>query len=78
MFLDLAAAAGGDGNGPYRPESYDAAALIALAMQAAGSADRAALQGKLMEVANAKTTCGKRSPSPSKAASPSTRSTARR
>ena len=39
--------------GPYRGESYDAGALIALAMQAAGSADRAAMQAKVMEVANA-------------------------
>lgn len=35
------------------PESYDAAALIVLAMQAAGSTDRAALQSKMMMVANA-------------------------
>ncbi|PID50394.1 MAG: branched-chain amino acid ABC transporter substrate-binding protein [Proteobacteria bacterium] len=39
--------------GPYRGESYDAVALIALAIQAAGSADRAAIQSKIMEVANA-------------------------
>lgn len=42
-----------DGDGPYRGESYDAGALIALAMQAAGSADRAKIQEKMMEVANA-------------------------
>lgn len=42
----------GDGTGPYASNSYDAAALIALAMQAAGSADRAAIQAKIMEVAN--------------------------
>jgi branched-chain amino acid transport system substrate-binding protein len=53
MFLDLAKANGVDGNGPFRPESYDAAALLALAMQAAGSTDRAAIQSKLMMVANA-------------------------
>ncbi len=52
-FLELAKAAGFDGDGPFRPESYDAAALIALAMQAAGSSDRAAIQAKMMEVANA-------------------------
>ena len=41
------------GNAPFVAESYDAAALIVLAMQAAGSADRAALQSKMMLVANA-------------------------
>ena len=40
-------------DGPFVPESYDAGALIVLAMQAAGSADRAALQSKMMMVANA-------------------------
>ena len=53
MFLDLAAANGLDGGGPFRPESYDAAALIALAMQAAGTADRGAIQQHIMAVANA-------------------------
>jgi branched-chain amino acid transport system substrate-binding protein len=52
-FLELAAANGVDGDGPFRGESYDAAALIALAMQAAGSADRGAFASKVMEVANA-------------------------
>lgn len=42
-----------DGKGPFDGNSYDAAALIALAMQAAGSADRAGIQSKVMEVANA-------------------------
>ena len=41
------------GDGPFVPESYDAGALIVLAMQAAGSADRTALQSKMMMVANA-------------------------
>ncbi|MCP4471098.1 MAG: ABC transporter substrate-binding protein [Gammaproteobacteria bacterium] len=40
-------------DGPFVPESYDAAALIVLAIQAAGSADRAAIQSKMMMVANA-------------------------
>jgi len=40
-------------DGPFVPESYDAAALLVLAMQAAGSADRAAIQSKMMMVANA-------------------------
>ncbi len=38
---------------PFAPESYDAAALIMLAMQAAGSTDPAAYKEKIMEVANA-------------------------
>ena len=53
MFLDHAAANGVDGDGPFRGESYDAAALIALSMQAAGSADRGAAAAKVLEVANA-------------------------
>ncbi len=53
MFLDHAAANGVDGDGPFRGESYDAAALIALSMQAAGTADRGAAAGKVLEVANA-------------------------
>ncbi len=39
--------------GPYTSESYDAAALIMLAMQAAGSSDSAKLKDKIMTVANA-------------------------
>ncbi len=52
-FMTYAKANGVTGDGPFVPESYDAAALIVLAMQAAGSADRAALQSKMMMVANA-------------------------
>ena len=52
-FLDHAKANGVDGDGPFRGSSYDAAALLVLAMQAAGSAERAAIQSKMMEVANA-------------------------
>ena len=37
---------------PFAPESYDAAALIMLAMQAAGSSDPAAYKEKIMDVAN--------------------------
>ncbi len=51
-FSTLATAAGIDVSGPYRGESYDAAALIMLAMQAAKSTDRAAIKGKIMAVAN--------------------------
>lgn len=42
----------GGGTGPFDANSYDAAAVIALAIQAAGSADRAAIQEKILEVAN--------------------------
>ena len=52
MFIDLAAANGVDGDGPFRGESYDAAALIVLAMQAAGSADRGGIAAHVMAVAN--------------------------
>ncbi|MEO0692409.1 MAG: ABC transporter substrate-binding protein, partial [Pseudomonadota bacterium] len=38
---------------PFAPESYDAAALILLAMQAAGSSDPAEYAGKVFDVANA-------------------------
>jgi branched-chain amino acid transport system substrate-binding protein len=52
QFGKLAKAAGIDPSGPYRSESYDAAALIVLAMQAAKSTDRAAIQKAMMDVAN--------------------------
>ncbi|MCV6584119.1 MAG: ABC transporter substrate-binding protein [Marinibacterium sp.] len=38
---------------PFTPESYDAAALIMLAMQAAGSAEPGDYKAKIMDVANA-------------------------
>ena len=53
MFVELAAAAGFDGTGAFSPESYDAAALIMLAMQAAGSSASADFKDKVMDVANA-------------------------
>uniref|UniRef100_UPI004048CC82 ABC transporter substrate-binding protein n=1 Tax=Yoonia sp. TaxID=2212373 RepID=UPI004048CC82 len=53
MFVDLAAAAGFDGTGAFSPESYDAAALIMLAMQAAGSSASADFKDQVMNVANA-------------------------
>ena len=52
-YADMAEAAGIKKDGPYVGESYDAGALILLAMQAAGSADRAGVQAKMMMVANA-------------------------
>ena len=52
-FLKMAKANKIGGEGPYDGSSYDAGALIALAMQAAGSTKRAAIKSKLMMVANA-------------------------
>jgi branched-chain amino acid transport system substrate-binding protein len=51
-FTSVAKAAGIDSSGPYTGESYDAAALIVLAMQAGGSADRASIAKNVMGVAN--------------------------
>ena len=51
--MELAKAAGFDGTGAFAPESYDAAALIMLAMQAADSMDSADYKDKVMDVANA-------------------------
>ncbi len=51
-FLELAKAAGGDGDGAYRAESYDAAALISLAIQAGGAADSKSIAQNIMSVAN--------------------------
>ncbi|MEP1964105.1 ABC transporter substrate-binding protein [Tateyamaria sp.] len=42
-----------DATSPFTPESYDAAALILLAMQAAGSKDSNDYKAKVMDVANA-------------------------
>ena len=53
VFSKVAKSAGIDSSGPYTGESYDAAALITLAMQAGGKADRATIQKNVMSVANA-------------------------
>ena len=53
MFVELAEKAGFKGDGPFSPESYDAAALIMLAMQAAGSTNSQDFKSKVMDVANA-------------------------
>ena len=53
IFKEVASAGGIDSSGPYTGESYDAAALITLAMQAGGKADRATVQKNVMSVANA-------------------------
>jgi len=52
IFTKVASAAGIDSSGPYTGESYDAAALIVLAMQAGGSADRGSIAKNVMAVAN--------------------------
>jgi branched-chain amino acid transport system substrate-binding protein len=51
-FANLAKADGFE-SGPYSPESYDAAALTLLAMQAANSKDSKVFKDKVFEVANA-------------------------
>lgn len=52
-FQEMAKGAGFDGTSAFAPESYDAAALILLAMEAAKSSKSADLAGKVMDVANA-------------------------
>jgi branched-chain amino acid transport system substrate-binding protein len=51
-FLELAKAAGFDGTSSFAPETYDAAALIMLGMQAAKSSKSADIKGKILEIAN--------------------------
>ncbi|CUH82349.1 Leucine-, isoleucine-, valine-, threonine-, and alanine-binding protein precursor [Tritonibacter multivorans] len=53
VFYAAATEAGFDGTSSYAAESYDAAALLMLAMQAAGSVDPAEYASKVMDVANA-------------------------
>ena len=53
LYQDMAAAADYDGSSPFSAEAYDAAALILLAMQKAGSTDPAVYKDAVMEVANA-------------------------
>ena len=52
-YTENAEAAGFDGSSPFAPESYDAAALIMLAMQAAGSSSSGDFKDKVFDVANA-------------------------
>jgi branched-chain amino acid transport system substrate-binding protein len=52
-FTAMAEKEGFDGSSPYTPEAYDAAALIMLAMQAAGSMEPGDYKSKIMDVANA-------------------------
>lgn len=51
--IEMGNANGFKGDNAYTPESYDAAALFALAMQAAGSTDPGVYKDKVLEVANA-------------------------
>lgn len=53
IYQDMATAQDYDGTSPFSAEAYDAAALILLAMQAAGSSDPAAYKESVMDVANA-------------------------
>jgi branched-chain amino acid transport system substrate-binding protein len=53
MYEELAAAAGVNGESVYSKEAYDAAALILLAMQAAGSSSSGDFKDHVMDVANA-------------------------
>ncbi|MEL6361579.1 MAG: ABC transporter substrate-binding protein [Pseudomonadota bacterium] len=52
-FDQMALDAGIAGTGPYRAESYDAAALLALAMHAAGATDGQSVSQAMMSIANA-------------------------
>ena len=52
-FTDLAAAKGLDASSPFVGESYDAAAIIALAIQAGGSADKQSILNNIKKVSNA-------------------------
>lgn len=51
-YVAMASAAGFDGTAVYSGEAYDAAALMLLAMQAAGSTDPQVYKDKVLEIAN--------------------------
>ena len=51
-FTNVAKAAGINSSSPYTGESYDAAALIVLAIQAGGKADRSTIRNNIISVAN--------------------------
>jgi branched-chain amino acid transport system substrate-binding protein len=53
IFQAMASEAGFDGTSPFAAESYDAAALMMMAMQAAGSTVPADYAGSVLDVANA-------------------------
>ncbi len=52
VFSSVAKSAGIDSSGPYTGESYDAGALIVLAMQSGNSSDRASIAKNIMGIAN--------------------------
>lgn len=52
VLVEMAKTEGFDATQPYSMESYDAAALIILAMQAAGSTDPQVYKDKVLEIAN--------------------------
>jgi len=52
-FVEITAAAGVNGDSSFTRESYDAAALLALAIQAGGSSDSASITENILNVANA-------------------------
>ena len=52
IFISVAGAANIDPDAPYTAQSYDAGALLVLAIQAGGSADRASIAKNVMDVAN--------------------------
>ncbi len=52
-WAEIATAAGVEPTGAFAPQSYDAGALIAMAMVKAGSADRTAIRDAILEIANA-------------------------
>ncbi len=52
-FKERAAAAGLNVDGPFQAEAYDAAAILALAMQSKGGVDRAGMAAAVRQVANA-------------------------
>ena len=53
MLVEMLTGVAGVPDGPFTAESYDAAALIAFAIQAGGSADRASIAANVLNVANA-------------------------
>ena len=52
LMVDIGTANGFNGTAPYAPESYDAAALIMLAMASANSSDSQVFKDHVMKVAN--------------------------
>ncbi|MBL4807826.1 MAG: ABC transporter substrate-binding protein [Rhodobacteraceae bacterium] len=53
MLVEMLTGVAGTADGSFTAESYDAAAIVALAIQAGGSADRASIAANILNVANA-------------------------